>query len=436
MNSRMLPAPTPEQLAWADCEIGVIIHMDVQVFEPSYHFRERPGYTPSPSVFNPTALDTDQWIDAAASAGAKYAVFVAKHCSGFSMWPTSAHGYSVASAPWRRGKGDVVKDFFASCESRSIKPGLYCSASANAYMGVDNPGRVSSGDQVEQARYNDVVLRQLTELWSNYGEVFEIWFDGGVVPPEEGGPDIVPVLNRLQPEAVVFLGPPECRSPLRWVGNERGEAPYPCWSAIDRLASADSAWEDQDYAGNPDGRVWAPAESDMPNRDYRKVRTSPWFWEKGEDESLYSVEHLVERYYHSVGRNTNLLLGMVIDDRGLAPEADRRQFESFGRAVRQCFQNRIASVSGQGAELEISLPSPTRIGQAVIMEDISRGERIRRYVLRGQTSEGWKDLAEGTCVGHKRIERFAPVEVAKIKLCIDQSADLPHVRDFSVYGGQ
>ncbi|MEI6424492.1 MAG: alpha-L-fucosidase, partial [Lentisphaerota bacterium] len=145
-KNRKLVLPTPSQAAWADEEIGVIIHLDMQVFEPEYSFRKQWGYTPDPKIFNPKELDTDQWIATAKTAGAKYAVLVAKHCSGFSLWPTKTHSYSVASTPWRGGKGDIVSDFIKSCAKFGLKPGIYASASCNAYMRANNPGKVLSGD--------------------------------------------------------------------------------------------------------------------------------------------------------------------------------------------------------------------------------------------------------------------------------------------------
>ena len=100
--------PNEVQKEWAEAEIGVIIHLDMPVFVPEYNFREW-GSHPDASVFNPTDLDTDQWLKTAADMGAKYAVLVAKHCSGFSLWPTEAHGYSVRNSPWKDGKGDIVR---------------------------------------------------------------------------------------------------------------------------------------------------------------------------------------------------------------------------------------------------------------------------------------------------------------------------------------
>ena len=158
-----LAKPTARQKEWMDAELGVIIHLDVQVFENTYNWRDKWGYTPDPGVFNPSALDTDQWIKAASDFGAKYAILVAKHCSGFSLWPTKAHSYSVASSPWKNGKGDIVADFIASCRKYGVKPGIYCSASANAYMRVDLPGRVVGGTPEDNRKGTSINIF-LTEI--------------------------------------------------------------------------------------------------------------------------------------------------------------------------------------------------------------------------------------------------------------------------------
>lgn len=219
MGNRII-VPTTEQKIWADLEVGVIIHMDVQTFEPEYDFRTQWSYQPPAERFAPLQLDTDQWIRSAKAAGAKYAVLVAKHCSGFCLWPTDVHEYSVKHSPWKDGKGDIVNDFFNSCKKYGLKPGLYYSASCNAYCNVDNPGTIKDITKVEdvreaQEKYNNMVLTQLRELWTRYGDVFEIWFDGGCLPPENGGPDIASLLHELQPDAVVFQGPAGTKSLVR-----------------------------------------------------------------------------------------------------------------------------------------------------------------------------------------------------------------------------
>ena len=306
--------PTKSQIEWADAEIGVLIHLDMQVFEPGYDFRENWNYHPSLSLFNPKELDTDQWVKAALAAGAKYAVLVAKHCSGFSLWPTKAHDYSVKNTPWRNGEGDIVHDFINSCKKYGLKPGIYASTTANGYLKADNPGRVISGDLQEQERYNQIVKAQLTELWSNYGKLFEIWFDGGVLPPSKGGFDILSLVRKYQPEAIAFQGPYGFKNNIRWVGNEEGLAPYPCWSTADSTTSSSGIIEIKGLHGNPDGKFWCPGEADFPLR-WNSSFQGGWFWKEGEDDKIFLVDQLVEKYYKSVGRNANMLIGVVVDNR-------------------------------------------------------------------------------------------------------------------------
>ena len=172
--------PSAEHLAWADAEIGVIIHQDLETYDPSYQVHK--GTLPQASVFNPTALDTDQWLATAKAAGARYAVLVAKHCSGFCLWPTAAIDFSVRQSPWKSGQGDVVADFIASCRKHDVQPGLYYSTSFNGYLQIGQGGRPLSGRPEDLRRYNDIVVQQLTELWTHYGPLFEIWFDGGCAP--------------------------------------------------------------------------------------------------------------------------------------------------------------------------------------------------------------------------------------------------------------
>lgn len=193
-------------------------------------------------------------------------------------------------------------------------------------------------------------------------------------------------------------------------GNFTGDAEYPV-----------------EGQGNPDGVIWAPAESDVPNRNHR------WFWFEGEDQLLYSVEELIQKYYHSVGRNTNLLLGMVIDNRGLVPEADEKQFVRFGREIQHRFQNLIAETSGEGHDILLDFGCATHIDHVVMMEDLSQGECVREYVLEGRRGENWIPISQGTVIGHKRIEHFEPIELSHVRLRCTQSVGTPQIRRLMAY---
>jgi len=421
--------PSQQHLDWADAEIGVLIHFDLVNFVPDYEWRDWGSHPPA-SVFTPTRLDTDQWLQTAQELGAEYAILVAKHCSGFSLWPTEAHGYSVKNSPWREGKGDIVADFIASCKKYGIKPGLYYSTSANGYFSVDNPGLVVSKDSVKQKEYIGVVMQQLKELWGNYGELFEIWFDGGVLPVSEGGPDAAKLLKELQPNAVVFQGPAEANNLIRWVGNEEGRAPYPNWSRTNHGTAADGTIEIEDLKGSYDGQIWCPGEADFP---LRKGWQGGWFW-KAEGQELLSLAELMESYYTSVGRNSNMLLGVVVDTNGLVPDEDVERIRAFGKEIKRRFDTPIMATRGEGPTLEMKIGNhPTPVNHVIIEEDISRGENIRKYYVEASVNGRWEPLCEGISVGHKRIQQFEEVCTDKIRLQILESDELPQIKKLSVY---
>lgn len=430
-NQPKLILPTQSQQEWADAEIGALFHLDVQVFEPDYEWRKTRDYQPDPSVFNPELLDTDQWIRSAKAAGATYAVLVAKHCSGFSLWPTKAHEYSVKNSPWKNGQGDIVKDFIASCKKYDVKPGLYASASANAYYKVDNPGLVLSGNQEEQEKYNEVVKTQLTELWSEYGDLFEIWFDGGVLPPENGGIEMLSLLEKHQPDAIAFQGPFGYENNIRWVGNEDGVAPYPCWATADSTTTATGMVQIKGLNGNPEGKYWSPGEADFPLRKH--AFQGGWFWHEGEEGTIRSVDDLMERYVQTVGRNTNMLLGIVIDDRGLIPDADLERLEEFGVEVKKQFSKPLGQTTGTGNLYEIDFEKSQKVKHVIIQEDISKGERVREYKLYGKEDGEWELVNTGSSIGHKRIEVLNKGNYSGIKLEVVRSEGNPIIRKLECY---
>jgi alpha-L-fucosidase len=247
-----------------------------------------------------------------------------------------------------------------------------------------------------------------------------VWFDGGALPPDKGGPDLVPILKRLQPHTVAFQGPPDTPAGnTRWAGNESGVTGNPSWSTV--KASGDEG------VGDPAGMVWQPPECDAP------LRNQDWFWHPNSEHKIRSVSELVEMYYQSVGRNGNLILNANIDRDGLVPAADMKRFKEFGDEIRRRFGKSLAETSGKGEVVELALKKPTVIDNLVIMEEIAKGERIRAYIVDGMTGGEWKQLCKGQSVGHKRIERFDPVEVTRVRLrCIEHIAE-PLIRKLAVY---
>ena len=414
-----LGRPTPEQAEWQDFEVGLFIHYDMPVFKPGWDHRNY-AHRPGPEIFNPRKLDTDQWMEAARAMGAKYAVFVAKHGSGFMNWQSDLYPYGMKQSPYKDGKGDIVRDFVSSCRKYGIKPGIYAHMGCNGFLEVDNPGLVNrgrGGDPEKQARYAKICEGMLTELWGNYGELAEIWFDGGVLDPSKGGPDMLPILRKLQPKAIVFQGP---AASIRWIGNENGVAPYPCWATAPNT-------RDYNGGGSPKELKWLPGECDVPIRD------GTWMWSPNKEGRLFSVRQLLDRYYRSVGRNCNLLINANPDQDGLIPEADMKRYKEFGDEVRRRFGQSLAETNGSGQTAELTLAQPTRIDHAITMENILEGERVREYVIEVRMDSLWKEVCRGVSIGHKRIDQFTPVTTDRIRWRCLKSVAEPRLRRFAVF---
>ena len=426
-----LVLPTEEQVAWANAEIGVIIHLDINIYAPETFQYNDKNTLPPLSVFNPSHLDTDQWIKAAKSAGANYAVLVAKHGTGFALWPTKANDYHIGNTNWKNGKGDIVADFIASCEKYDVKPGIYYNTNVNTLYGA----AFKKFDQDEQKAYNNIVLKQLTELWTNYGPLFEIWFDGGVMTDQKGGiaSSVSKLIDTHQPQAILFQGPSSSNNLIRWVGNEDGRVPYPHWSTSNFTTSSLGIEEILGLNGDPDGTIWCPGEADFPNRK-KSAWNGGWLWRESEEEHLFSSDEFIERYYTSVGHNANMLIGMVIDTAGMFPSADAHIFKEFGEKINDIFYHKVAITKGEGDVVELKIAkTPVRIDHIVIQEDIAKGERVREYRIDGWIDGNWKCICEGTSIGHKRIHKIPEIEVTKIRFIVEKSIARPHLKEISVF---
>lgn len=421
-----MPRPTPAQLALQDHEIGFLFHLDLTIFRPDKADHSAGGPPPDASGFNPPDIDPEQWVLTAKAAGARFALFTASHETGFMNWPSDLYPYGVKHTPWRAGRGDLVGEFISACRKHGLAPGLFIGLRNNCWWRV-NQYRVTAASPGDQAAYNTICERQVEELCCRYGPLFEIWIEGGALAPADGGPNILPIVEKHQPGALYYHGPE--RSDHRWVGNERGEAGEPCWATMPGLGGR-RAHDNQDHLqllanGDPDGAHWCPAMCDAPLRNHR------WFWHAEEDAKLRSLDELTAMHETSVGRNGFLVLGAVIDDRGLVPAADAARCAEFGQAIARRFAQPLAARTGEGDTLQLDLPGMHALSHVVLMEDITGGERIRRHRVRGRTSAGWIELCAGTSVGHKRIHRFQPVHVDALELHCDESTGRPLIRSFA-----
>ena len=346
----------------------------------------------------------------AVDAGARYIVFVAKHGYGFCCWQTKTTDFGLSSSPWKNGKGDILRDLQASCKKFGLALGVYLSP-RDDHFGAATGGICKT--PAEQAKYDAIYRAQLMEVLGNYGELVEIWFDGATVTP------VADLLKKYQPHAAVFQG---TSATIRWVGNEDGFAPYPCWNGIDRSDAARGTGTALD--GNPDGDAWLPNEVDV------SIRRPDWFWTPANATKLLSEEQLLSIYYRSVGRGAQLLLNLPPNPKGQFDAKDAEAAAKLGTEVRRRFGKPLAEILGR---LLLGWKAPARIDTVMLQEDTAKGERIRAYRLEGRVRGTWVLVGEGKAIGQKRIQPLQPVTVDAVRVVVTESAGTPTLRRLAVF---
>ncbi len=369
---------------------------------------------PPASTWNPTELDTDQWLAAAKAMGAQYALLTVMHQSGFMQWQTNLYPYGCRQSPWRNGKGDLVGEFVESCRKTGIQPGLFVGTRYNTYLGIAQyKAREDRPNAMPTEQYLRLCEKIMEELCTRYGRLLEIWMEGSVPTVAQGGPDLLPIVDRSQP-GVVFYHSDERRQ--HRFTPEKGVTVDPTWCTISDMTVKGGA-------GAPNGHIWSPQMALAPLREH------DWFYSPGREDRIHPLKELVHMYEHSVGLNANLVLGITPDRRGLVPDADVRRMTELGEVIRHQYMPCQWKTSGQGESVLLSLPFPVEVARAIIMEDIEYGQRIRRFVLEVQTPDlSWHPLRTGESIGHKRIISFDPIQAVALRLQAPDAVATPRIR--------
>lgn len=439
----ILPVPEPKQVEWQQMETYAFIHFGLNTFND----REWGYGDTDPKTFNPTNLDCEQWAQTLVKAGMKGVILTAKHHDGFCLWPFEGTDYSVKNSPWKNGQGNVVKELSEACKKYGLKFAVYLSPWDRHQANYGTP------------EYLPYFYAQLHDLLTNYGPVFEVWFDGA-----NGGdgwyggakdirtidrknyynyPRIYEMLDSIQPQAIIFSdGGPGCR----WVGNEKGFAGATNWSFL-RKGEVHPGY-DKNYElqyGHPDGNQWVPAECDV------SIRPG-WFYHPEEDDRVKSPDQLVDLYYRSVGHNATLLLNFPVDRRGLIHPVDSANAVRFHEMIQQQLKTNLVAgmtpkVSNERggdfvasaltddnfdtywatedgvttADIEFSFDTPTRMNRMMLQEYIPLGQRVKAFVVEYLDKDIWLPVKlneETTTIGYKRLLRFETVETKGIRIRI------------------
>ncbi|MCF7731293.1 MAG: alpha-L-fucosidase [Akkermansiaceae bacterium] len=410
-----LARPSANQYAWHEQERIMFVHFGVATWEGTEY--DKDGKTDL-SKMNPAGFNAEEICATAQSWGARQILLVCKHVGGFCWWPTETTDYCVRSIPWQGGKGNLVKEVADACRRHGLAMGIYVYSDDPRYTsGIGNGGKTD--DPAKQEEWNRLLRKQWEEVLTLCGPdlVREIWFDGSCIVP------LTDIIQRLAPDAVVLQSP---ITNIRWVGNEAGIARDPNWNTL--MGSAlKSGVATQDHS-DPAGDTWAPVECDVPLYNHN------WFWNPGNERKRLSVAQLLDIYVKSAGRGSVLLLNSTPNTDGRIPDGDRACYLEFGQALERNFGHPLAvATKVAGRDIELDLGDSVKINCADLWEDYRLGHRIRGYVIEGRVNGAWIKLAQGTAVGRRKLDLFAPVTADRVRVRVTDAAGEPVIRRFQVH---
>ena len=428
------PIPSKNQLRWQDMEMYAFIHYSMN----TYTDQEWGFGNEDLKLFNPSGLDCRQWVRVCKQAGMKGIIFTAKHHCGFCMWPSQYTEYSVKNTPWKEGKGDVVRELADACREEGLKFAVYLSPWDRNHPDYGKP------------EYITYFRNQLRELLTQYGDIFEVWFDGA-----NGGDgwygganetrridgrtyyewtETFKMIRELQPNAVIWNDGGD-RGDLRWVGTEAGNVGETNWSLMP--SKGDTPYHMLHF-GVEDGDVWCPGETNT------SIRPG-WFYHETENEHVKSLSRLMDTYYKSVGRNSTLLLNFPIAPNGRIHPNDSLRGIAFKKMIDIIFKkNNVKEVKSPkltNGSYIISFKKPTSFNRFLAEENIALGQRVKKFTLEALVDGQWRSLKDAlvdngdglTTVGHRRIICFPTVKATKLRFSITDTKAEPIIKKLGVY---
>jgi alpha-L-fucosidase len=452
------PVPTERQLAWHEMEQYAFVHFTTNTFTDKEW-----GYgDEDPAIFQPSQFDAEQWCRVFREAGLKAVILTCKHHDGFCLWPSRFTAHSVRNSPWKNGQGDVVAEVRDACVKFGLKFGIYLSPWDRNHAEYGSPAYVQY--------YRD----QLREIFTQYGPIFEMWFDGA-----NGGtgyyggaderrnidkrtyydwPTTLEMVRALEPDVIFFS---DAGPDIRWCGNERGFVGETNWNTIstDTLYAGKSGITGLLNTGTEGGDKWIPAEVDV------SIRPG-WFYHKHEDDKVKSPEKLFDIYLSSVGRGSNLLLNIPPDRRGLIHENDVAALQGWKELLDEAFRHELAAgarasadnvrgnskkyaarnvTDGDGetywaTDDEVTDPTVTldlkekkEIKYIFVQEYIKLGQRVRSFDVEVEKDGNWEKVASATTIGYKKILRLSPVSTSKVRIHITGARACPLISNVEIY---
>jgi alpha-L-fucosidase len=427
------PVPSEDQLRWQDMEMYAFIHYSLN----TYTDQEWGFGNEDPVLFNPSDLDCRQWARVCKQAGMKGIIFTAKHHCGFCMWPSAYTEYSVKNAPWKDGKGDVVRELADACREEGLKFAVYLSPWDRNHAEYGRP------------EYVTYFRNQLRELLTDYGDIFEVWFDGanggdgwygGANETRRidgktyyGWAETFRMIRELQPNAVIWNDGGD-RGDLRWVGTEAGNVGETNWSLMP--ATGDTSYPMLHY-GVEDGDVWCPGETNT------SIRPG-WFYHETENAHVKSLSKLMDTYYKSVGRNSTLLLNFPVAPNGRIHPTDSLRGIAFKKMIDEVFRDNLADkarVVRKDTVTTLVFKRPVSFNRFLAEEDIALGQRVKKFSLEAFVNGTWQPLTDElaeqgdglTTIGHRRIICFPTVTATKLRFTVTDAKARPVIKKIGLY---
>ena len=443
------PLPSKAQLDYHKEELAAFIHYGMNTYTNSEwgNGRENPEY------FNPTNLDTDQWIKTLKDAGFKRTIMVVKHHDGFVIYPSKYTDHTVAASPWKDGKGDLLEEISKSATKYDMNMGVYLSP-----WDANNPKYHVSTEK----EYNEYYLNQLKEIlgnpkYGNNGKFIEVWMDGargsGAQKVTYTFDEWFKYIKEAEGDIAIFSAQP---TSVRWIGNERGIAGDPVWHKVKKAKITDDVKNEYLNHGDPEGDMYSVGEADVSIR-------SGWFYH--DNQQPKSIKDLMDIYFKSVGRGTPLLLNIPPNKEGRFADADVARLQEFRATLDQMYatdfakgatvtasstrKNHLYQAShltdgkddtswalandAKTGEFTVDLGQKRRFDVVELKEDIAKGQRISGFKVEVELNGRWVPYGEGSTVGYRRLIQGQPVEAQKIRVTITGAQATPILTNFSVY---
>ena len=412
-------------------------------------------------------------MDAVKAAGMKGLILTCKHHDGFCLWPSAYTKHSIAASPYQNGKGDIVREVADACREGGIKFGVYLS-----------PWDRNSELYGRGKEYDDYFVGQLTELLTNYGEIFDVWFDGACGEGSNGRKQYYDweryyaVIRRLQPDACINV----CGPDIRWCGNEAGHTRQSEWSVVpertkdtETIASRSQQADDTDFQFR--GRKISAGDQDLGSREALRGETSliwypaevntsirpGWFYHEEEDSKVRSLEELTHIYINSVGGNATFLLNIPPAKDGRFHDNDVKRLHEIGGFLKKSFQNNlleeavlISDSHKEGFEIdhvrrsgydryfttedgtvqcsiEIDFKKIRTVRYVVLQENIECSQRVESFTIEAEQDGSYQEVYRGTVIGYKRIAPLLDVETRRIRIRILDSRVAPTLSYLGIY---